>query len=95
MNVGEHSKINSALNPVAPVALLRPASSSDHGASSVAALLSRADACIDGQGQQQGSYDGSTGAADKGADDNIVDANAEPSYHIQGEGQTSVWDNAG
>ena len=64
------------LNPIDPVALLRSASSSAHGASSVAAPSSRAAARVVGLGRRQGPDDGSAGAADEGADDDVADARA-------------------
>ena len=71
------------LNPIDPVALLRSASSSAHGASSVAAPSSRAAARVVGLGRRQGPDDGSAGAADEGADDDVADA--EPGRRVRGE----------
>ena len=48
---------------------------------------------IDGQGHQQGPDDGSTGAADEGADADVADA--KPGRRLRGEGQEAVRDNDG
>ena len=70
---------------IAPFALLRPASSSAHGASSAAAPSSRASARVDGRERRQGPDNDSVGVADEGAYDNVTDA--EPGHGVRGEGR--------